>query len=156
MPSTQLHGNRPDARIAALFLVLVIAGGVGVYAAFHWTAVARARKLRNPVPATDSSIAAGMRIYGNRCSRCHGENGDGRGEKASELSVAPADFTDAQNMSRVTDGELYWEITKGRSPMPSFETRLTDVERWEAVDYIRTFAAKSATAPGQAAAPGKP
>ena len=40
--------------------------------------------------------------------------------------------------------------------MPSFETRLTDVERWEAVDYIRTFAAKSATAPGQAAAPGKP
>ena len=156
VPSTQLHGNRHNALIAALFLILGIAGGVGVYAAFHWTAAARARKLKNPVPATDSSIAAGMQIYEHRCSRCHGKNGDGQGEKASELSVAPADFTDAHDMSRTTDGELYWEITKGRIPMPAFETRLTDVERWEAVDYIRTFAAKSPTTPGQAPAPGKP
>ncbi len=156
MPSTQLHRGPDNAWTAAVFLALGIAAAVGLYAAFHWTAVARARKLKNPAPATDSAIAAGMGIYEHHCSRCHGENGDGKGEKASELSVAPADFTNAQEMNRATDGELYWEITKGRSPMPAFETRLSDLERWEAVDYIRTFAAKPATAPRQAKAPGNP
>lgn len=156
MASTQLHRNPHKAWIAALFLALGIAAAVGLYAVRNWTAVAKARKLKNPVPATDSAIAAGMRIYESHCLQCHGENGNGEGEKASELSVAPADFTDAHEMNRITDGELYWEITKGRRPMPAFETKLSEVERWEAVDYIRTFAAKSAPAPGQAGAPGKP
>ena len=54
-------------------------------------------------------------------------------------------------MSRRTDGELFWQITRGRLPMPAFEDKLTDQERWQLVDYIRTFASKS---PSAASGPG--
>jgi hypothetical protein len=53
--------------------------------------------------------------------------------------VAPADFRNARAMAAITDGELYWQITKGARPMPSFES-LSEQERWELVDYVRTFA----------------
>ena len=95
---------------------------------------------------TADALATGKQIYGEHCRSCHGEKGDGHGEKAAELSVAPGDFTDARVMSRRTDGELFWQVTRGRLPMPAFEDKLTDQERWQLVDYIRTFAAKSASA----------
>lgn len=105
--------------------------------------MARARKLKNPVPATDEAIAAGMQLYGKHCQKCHGENGDGKGEKAAELSVAPSDFTDAQKMRSLTDGELYWQITYGRLPMPAFADKVSEEGRWQLVDYIRIFAQKT-------------
>jgi hypothetical protein len=50
-------------------------------------------------------------------------------------------------MRRRTDGELYWQITRGRLPMPAFEDKLSDLERWQLVDYIRTFADISPASP---------
>jgi mono/diheme cytochrome c family protein len=108
----------------------------------NWSATEAVRKLKNPVPSTGDSIAAGKRAYGEHCRNCHGEKGDGRGEKAAELSVTPGDFTDAATIRRRTDGELFWQITRGRLPMPAFEDKLSDTERWQLVDYIRTFANK--------------
>jgi len=46
----------------------------------------------------------------------------------------------------MTDGELFWKITAGRKPMPSFETKLSEDERWMLVDYIRTFSQAGAPA----------
>lgn len=143
---------------ATLVIVLVLFFGAAiaimVYAAIQWNNQAKARNLENPVPATPAAIAAGSEIYQQHCQSCHGANGDGKGEKAPELSTAPGDFTDAAKMSGLKDGELYWEITKGRHPMPAFEKKLTEQERWEAVDYIRTFAAKSSAARPAAAPQG--
>jgi mono/diheme cytochrome c family protein len=143
---------------ATLVIVLALFFGAAIavmtYAVVQWDAQARAKNLRNPVPATPAALAAGNQIYQQHCQSCHGSNGDGKGEKAPELSTAPGDFTDAAKMSGLKDGELYWEITKGRHPMPAFEKKLTEQERWEAVDYIRTFAAKSSASHPAAAAPG--
>jgi mono/diheme cytochrome c family protein len=125
------------------FVVVAIAGGIVLYSFSDIGGRARAKKLKNPVPPTPAAIKGGMNIYENRCENCHGVNGDGKGPKAAELSVAPADFRNARMMSNLTDGELYWQITKGARPMPSFES-LTEEERWEVVDYIRTFASRSA------------
>jgi len=36
---------------------------------------------------------------------------------------------------------IFWEVTKGRRPMPAFADKLSDQERWQVVDFIRTFAA---------------
>jgi hypothetical protein len=44
-------------------------------------------------------------------------------------------------MSAETDGEVFWKISTGRPPMPTWQT-LTETQRWELVNYIRTFAAK--------------
>jgi mono/diheme cytochrome c family protein len=136
---------------ATLVIVLALFFGAAialmVYAVIQWDAQARAKNLQNPVPATPAALAAGKQLYQQHCQSCHGANGDGKGQKAPELSTAPGDFTDAAKMSGLKDGELYWEITKGRHPMPAFEKKLTEEERWEAVDYIRTFASRSTSKP---------
>jgi mono/diheme cytochrome c family protein len=38
------------------------------------------------------------------------------------------------------DGALYWIITEGNRPMPTYKTTLTPIQRWEVVNYIRTLA----------------
>jgi mono/diheme cytochrome c family protein len=133
--------------IVALLAILAAGLMVAINAARSWSATAAAKNLNNPVPATSEAIAAGKQLYGEHCRSCHGEKGDGRGEKAAELSVAPGDFTDASAMRRRTDGELFWQITRGRLPMPTFEDKLSEQERWQVVDYLRTFAeARSSSA----------
>lgn len=125
-----------------LVAVLIVAAAALIFAMQNWTSLAKARRLKNPIPPTTDAIAAGMQVYRNHCQSCHGQYGDGKGEKASELSVAPGDLTDASKMNTLTDGELYWQITKGRRPMPSFADKLSDEQRWQSVDYIRTLARK--------------
>lgn len=148
MPPAQKR--RKPAAIAALIIGLTIILVALGYEVDQWSIVARARKLKNPVPTTPAVLAEAKDLYQQHCQRCHGANGDGHGEKAPSLSVAPGDFTDAGKMSHVSDGELYWQITYGRLPMPAFKGKIDEQGRWELVDYIRTFAAP----PHAKAAPG--
>ena len=46
-----------------------------------------------------------------------------------------------------TDGELFWKISEGHRPMPAFKKKLSEQERWQLVDYIRTFSQSANTAP---------
>lgn len=135
-----------------LFLFFAAAVAVTAYAVVQWNIRAKERNLKNPVPATAGALAAGSQIYQQHCQSCHGAKGDGKGEKAPELSTAPGDFTDAKKMSGLTDGEMFWEVTEGHHPMPAFADKLTEQQRWQVVDYIRTFAAKpSASRPAATA-----
>ena len=117
------------------------------YSVRNWGLMAKARKLKNPVPSSEEAIAAGKQLYAKHCEKCHGINGDGKGPKAADLSVAPGDFTDVQKMHTLADGELYWQITYGRLPMPSFADKMSDESRWQLVDYIRTFAPEEQNSP---------
>jgi mono/diheme cytochrome c family protein len=135
--------------VSVVFVILAGAGSIILYATRDWNAPAAAKNLQNPVPSTDDSITAGMMSYSTHCQSCHGERGDGKGERAEKLSIAPSDLTDAHAMSLVTDGELFWKISHGRRPMPAFQDKLTAGERWQVVDYIRTLARK----PGSGAEP---
>jgi mono/diheme cytochrome c family protein len=146
----------PKPQVLGIFLVFImvaIAGGIIVYSLSDWSAPAKAKAMPNPVPATPQAIGAGMSIYMDRCQNCHGEDGNGKGERADKLSVAPADFTDAHAMSAQTDGELFWKISEGHKPMPAFDKKLTEEERWQLVDYIRTFSQSASAAPDKGAAP---
>jgi mono/diheme cytochrome c family protein len=160
MPTEPSQKNfRPIALIGLLFAVVATAGGLTLWAV-RWGTMAKARKLKNPVPATAEILTAGRQLYAQHCKKCHGENGDGKGEKAPELSVEPGDFTDASKMSRRADGELYWQISYGRMPMPAFADKLSDEARWQLVDYIRTFVqtpqGPPLASPAQRAAPPQP
>ncbi|MGH9735790.1 MAG: c-type cytochrome [Candidatus Acidiferrales bacterium] len=134
----------------ALAAILILATVVMFKAFAGWTVPDSARKMQNPYPATAEALQDAGAIYTKRCKECHGVNGDGTGEKADQLSAMPSDFTDAREMGRATDGELFWKITHGRRPMPAFKDKLTDKQRWELVDYIRTFAKKAAAQNGAA------
>jgi mono/diheme cytochrome c family protein len=125
--------------ILVLFAVVAAGGSVILYSLSRWSAPEKARNMPNPVPATRQSVAAGMSTYGEHCAKCHGQRGDGKGEKAGELSIAPTDFSDARLMNATTDGELFWKISRGHRPMPAFHEKLSEEQRWQLVDYIRTF-----------------
>lgn len=137
---TEPQNQRGIFWIFLLFLVVAAGGAALLYYKSDWRVPVEVKNMKNPIPASKEAIGAGMMTYMDHCQGCHGENGDGKGEKAEKLSVTPANFTDAKAMSRVTDGELFWKITTGHRPMPGFKDKLTDEERWQAVDYIRTFA----------------
>jgi hypothetical protein len=126
--------------VLVVFFMLALAGGTILYTMSGWSAPARARSLKNPFPSTPDTLAGARTDYVNRCQSCHGANGDGKGERADKLSIAPADFGDAHAMKLRTEGEMFWIITEGHKPMPAFRGTLTYEQRWHLVDYVRTFA----------------
>jgi mono/diheme cytochrome c family protein len=111
-----------------------------------------AKDTPNPVTPTAQNLAAAEAIYADRCARCHGERGAGDGPDASLYKPLPASLTDEQTR-QTTDGELFWKISKGRRPMPGYESELAPEQRWQLVNLLRTFAANSAA--GQAAPAAK-
>lgn len=107
-----------------------------------WKAPEAARKLKNPVAADKTSLEEGKQLYERQCLVCHGEKGDGNGPWVDKLPTKPGNFTDAKRMGGMTDGELFWKISKGRDQMPPFEYTLTEKARWQLVNFIRTFSSK--------------
>lgn len=108
--------------------------------AAEWEAPTEADEIRNPVAVNEKSIAAGKVIYQQNCLACHGEIGKGNGPAANALVRPPSNLS-APAMRDDKDGALFWKITEGHRPMPTFNHLLTDDERWQVVDYIRTLTA---------------
>jgi hypothetical protein len=52
----------------------------------------------------------------------------------------PSDLTDSAKIDKLTDGEIFYQITEGRKPMPSFKKKLTCEQRWQLVLLVRSFA----------------
>ena len=104
----------------------------------EWKAPESAKNVTNPVPADAASIAAGKIVYTKECLQCHGKKGMGDGPNSATLDKAPAPLNKAIVRAQ-TDGELFWKIKEGKKPMPSTKKNLTDNQRWQVVNYIRTF-----------------
>jgi mono/diheme cytochrome c family protein len=102
-----------------------------------WVAPDDAKKVKNPVPPTQETLADAEQLFTDNCVLCHGEKGMGDGPGAKTIKVKPANFTDAKMMAEETDGSLFWKMSNGRGPMPAWKENLTDKERWELVGYIR-------------------
>lgn len=109
-----------------------------------WEAPARAGRKKNPVAADDKSINIGKAAYLQECRACHGDSGKGDGPSAKDLGKTPGDLSKPAMWDQ-SDGALFWKITEGRKPMPSYAQRFSDDERWSIVNYIRTLAQKPET-----------
>jgi len=93
---------------------------------------------KNPVPLSDPIIAKARQTFANNCVQCHGTAGKGDGPMAGMLKETPADLTSNQLLGKLTDGEIFWLIAKGKgSVMPSFEPKLKEEERWGLVHILR-------------------
>ena len=105
-----------------------------------WVAPERRARRPNPVAADQASVQRGREVYRRECIKCHGAagNNDGSDTHGADMSKAPK-LSDAR-MWDETDGALFWKISEGRDPMPSTNETLTDAERWNVINYIRTFA----------------
>jgi mono/diheme cytochrome c family protein len=103
-----------------------------------WSAPAAEAQKKNPVAATESSLAAGRKIYSKTCVMCHGKTGDADGPAVIELNIHPAKLSDPQ-LATQSDGALFWKITTGKKPMPSYGKRISETDRWNLVNYVRTL-----------------
>ncbi len=65
---------------------------------------------------------------------------------AEALNPKPATLADGMMMNDLSDGYLFWRVSKGgamepfNSAMPAWESGLTDEQRWQVISYVRTLA----------------
>lgn len=105
-----------------------------------WAVPEEFKHLKNPLQPSDSNLTAARAIYRDECLQCHGSHGKGDGPEAYMHKPAPHDLTNSVLLSRVTDGEIFYQISQGRRPMPPFKSRLTSDQRWQLVLLVRAFA----------------
>src|SRR5215467_9609052 len=123
------------------FLTFVDSGGGPARADSNsgkWVSPAPSAAKKNPVASSQSSIAAGQKIYSKTCLMCHGKSGDADGPAVIELNIHPARLSDPQ-LQTESDGALFWKITTGKKPMPAYGKRLSETDRWNLINYIRTL-----------------
>jgi mono/diheme cytochrome c family protein len=104
----------------------------------EWRVPSWKARQQNPIPPDRPSLAAGLELYQRECLSCHGVAGKGDGPAAGELERSAGDLSSRHAPAQL-DGELFWKITIGRTPMPGFKTLLSEEERWHVVNYLRTL-----------------
>lgn len=133
--------SRFRLRIAVLFTALIASALVALgeeQSKQKWSAPAADAQKKNPVAATESSLAAGRKIYSKTCAMCHGKTGDADGPAVIELNIHPAKLSDPK-LATESEGSLFWKVTTGKKPMPAYGKRLSETDRWNLVNYIRTL-----------------
>jgi Cytochrome c, mono- and diheme variants len=133
---------KPLIRFGVGGLVTLSILGVGLF--FVTRPVAAKDGNVNPIPPNSESIAAGQAVYTVHCVSCHGETGKGDGPLGVVLNPRPADLSQHAIPGVHTDVQLYEWITDGfpGSAMPAWKTRLSDTDRWNLLNFIRTLAPK--------------
>ena len=95
-------------------------------------------RIRNPLAANDTlALRAGQLMFERHCAVCHNADGKGNGP-----IVGPGKFPMGPNLTLPvtngrTDGYLYAIIRAGRGLMPAYGPRMTHLERWATVNYLR-------------------
>lgn len=109
----------------------------------QWQAPADAANLTSPVKDRPDAAAQGKVFYLQKCADCHGKEGKGNGwmsamPKRDGKALPPTNLA-SKAVQANSDGELFWKITNGKSPMPAHRIRFDDDQRWLIVAYLRTF-----------------
>jgi cytochrome c oxidase cbb3-type subunit 3 len=86
--------------------------------------------------------------YSTYCARCHGENGRGDGPSVATLKTKPRDFSNCDQMRKISDQTIFQAIKGGGTSvglsgdMPDWSVDLSDDEIHELVAFIRSFCGK--------------
>jgi mono/diheme cytochrome c family protein len=123
---------RPAASASVAFssLIALMAGATLLFGVHGHTGEGT---VKNPIPSSPESVAAGYNTFVSNCASCHGF--DLRGSStAADLTV----HVPAHN-----DGTLFLWISEGlplnsnRKTMPTWKDRLSETERWNVINYLR-------------------
>ena len=121
---------RLGAALLAETMVLASYAATAADKTFH-DAPASVKSVKNPFAGQAAAIKVGGEIFSTRCSKCHGQQGQGTGN-------IPA-LTKSSTQS-ASDGELFWFITTGsvNDGMPAWE-KLPEKQRWQIVAFIKAM-----------------
>lgn len=94
----------------------------------------------NPVNADEVSIQRGAELFRINCVPCHGAKGEGNGVIGNFFKFKPANLTSPE-VQQNSDGALFLVISNGvAGRMPPLNENFYVRERWDLVNFIRTFA----------------
>jgi high-affinity iron transporter len=104
----------------------------------HRTDAVPAARLADP-----SARERGRELFARHCALCHGERGDGRGERRTGLSSAPRDLTDPAWQARTPTLQIFRTLREGvpGTAMPSWAA-LDEDDTWDLVAYLRSLDAR--------------
>jgi mono/diheme cytochrome c family protein len=142
--------------LAAVIILIFLSIGLAAFHRTEWQTPADAKLLKNPLPVNGANLDAARPVYNEYCANCHGDAGKGDGSDAMMYDPAPSDLTDAKHVTKLSDGEIYYQITQGKKPMPSFRNKLTVEQRWQLVILVRAFSGAVALPPPPAKIPESP
>ncbi len=83
------------------------------------------------------------RLYKRKCSKCHGEEGDGQGSKAEFFIIKPAAFSSPGYLAGRKDGQLFWIMMNGSDDTemepvgPDSDVGLSEEQLWQLIAYLR-------------------
>ena len=108
---------------------------------------------RNPFPITTKGLEQGKELYDIYCGICHGANADGQGYLVREedpskgivagvYPAAPANLVQ-DTFINASPGRIYHAIMHGKNVMGPYADKLTYLERWNVIHYIRSLQAKA-------------
>lgn len=105
----------------------------------------KAAALKNAVPVSAVSIAAGQALYQKQCAGCHGDSGKGDGAMGEELNPKPSNLADADWKHGSSDGEIFTVIRDGvrSTGMKAYSRKLTTHQLWDVVNYVRSVGPKT-------------
>lgn len=104
----------------------------------EWIVPADKKGKLSPFAFNDESRKTGERLYTINCMSCHGTPGKGNFITLVPPSGDPA----TEKIQNNSDGEIFYKITSGRGPMPSFRNALTANEIWNVISFVRSFNTK--------------
>jgi len=141
-------------RSLLLLSVLLVAGLVSTWAALNAqekSDQAKADEYKispedqarvNPVKSSTEGLAEARKVFGYDCEMCHGHKGDGKGEVVESMKLTMRDWRDPATLTNITDGEIFYIITKGKGKMMAEGDRVPEKLRWNLVNLVRALAAK--------------
>jgi mono/diheme cytochrome c family protein len=97
----------------------------------------------NPVKSSAEGLAEARKVFGYDCEMCHGAKGDGKGDVVESMKLTMHDWRDPATLANLTDGEIFYIITKGKGKMMAEGDRVPEKLRWNLVNLVRAMAAKS-------------
>ena len=101
--------------------------------------------LKNPLEPTEKRMKKGEVLYMDtaqpmQCLHCHGARGDGTGELGLQADPPARNFTCAETMKSISDGQMFWAIKNGieGTAMPAYPD-LADWQIWVLIHYVSQF-----------------
>jgi mono/diheme cytochrome c family protein len=133
-----IYGKRFMAKLILIGIAFFIVSTAVAQHKEPWNVPETAKNQKNPFTADNSSLLRGKRSYNVECLKCHGDKGKGDGIRAEKIDKQITDLGSVYVQSQ-SDGELFWKISESRRPMPLNKHTLTDDQRWDVINYIRSF-----------------
>jgi mono/diheme cytochrome c family protein len=107
----------------------------------------------NPVKSSPEGLAEARKVFGYDCAMCHGPKGDGKGDLVESMKLTMRDWREPATLANVTDGEIFYIISKGKGKMTAEGDRLGEKLRWNLVNLVRAMAAKGGEQKSASATP---